>query len=192
MQSLTPVHVFAVCFALAVNSTFADDQSAIRQAVVYDSAMSHTDFKRMADSRNGIKPFNDNSLTWAIMSLSGDDDVRTNPDFRVLHAEDSKPAELAAAWQNEIYRERVTGDRRILTHPITIIHADRITSITCEVKGAIATGVVAFKVPELYQGSVRYSANKGESGWVISEFEMPNRRIHLVRNPNGFWISKPK
>lgn len=192
MQSLIPVQVFAACVALSINSTFADDQAAIRQAVVYDSAMSHADFKRMATFRNGIKAPEDHSLTWAIFSLSGDNDERANLDFSYLHPDGLKPPALAAAWQNELYRERVTGDRRILTAPVTVIHADRITSISCDVKGDVATGVVAFKVPGLYQGAVTYRATRDNADWIISEFEMPNRKIHLVRNPNGFWTPQPK
>jgi len=188
MPNLIAIRSVAICVALSA-SAIADDHSDIRLAVVYDSAMSHSDFERIASSSTGTKPSDiiDKSLTYAILTLNVEDDEAANSDFRLLDTNEPKPAALAS----EIYRERITGSRRILTGPVTVIHADRITSFTCDVKDDTATGVVGFKAPTLYEGSVKYVANKVKSTWVVSEFQMSSRKIHLVRNHEGLWIPKP-
>jgi hypothetical protein len=167
----------------------ADDPGKIQQAIVYDSAMTHLDFERIAKSKSGVRPsdFTDKSLTFAIMSLDAEDTETANRDFRVLWGDMPKPAAMA----NEIYRERITGSRRILTGPVTLIHADRITSFACDVKGNVATGIVGFRVPRLYEGSAKFMARNGKSSWIISEFQIPSRKIHLARNLDGFWKSEP-
>ena len=55
------------------------------------------------------------------------------------------------------------------TAPVSMIHQDRITDITCEVKGNKATGVVSYQVPGMYFGKVKYIAEKTPTHWYITE-----------------------
>jgi hypothetical protein len=188
MPNLFALQSVVFCVLLSAVAV-ADDPGEIQQAIVYDSAMSHLDFERIARSTSGVSPsdFKDKSLTFVIMSLDAVDTEAANRDFRVLWGDTPRPAAMA----KEIYRERITGNRRILTGAVTLIHADRITSFACDIKGNVATGNVRFRVPGLYEGSAKFRALKSKSSWIISEFQIPSREIHLVRNQNGFWTSKP-
>ena len=43
---------------------------------------------------------------------------------------------------------------------MTLVHADRIRGVTCEVKGDTATGTVSYEVPKLYRGKFNYVAQR--------------------------------
>jgi len=69
----------------------------------------------------------------------------------------------------------------------TLIHADRITDLTCEIEGVTATGTVSFEVPELYRGKVDYVARRDDGAWQITEFAMPAFGVRLVCDEWGTW-----
>ena len=69
----------------------------------------------------------------------------------------------------------------------SIIQPDRITSFTCEISGGNATGVVAYKVPELFKGELHYKAVRIKSGaateWEFVEFSLPIHQWAFRRQP---------
>ena len=166
----------------------ADDGGDIRQVIPADAAMMRTDFMKLATDQSGpdASGVKDKSLTLMLLDLRIKDDEESNEEFRFLTDGSPKPSMLAS----ELLRERRTGERRILLEPVTFIHADRITDFTCEVNGDKAAGTVSFKVPELYEGKVKYVAQKLGGQWFISEFFMPAYGIHLVRGGDGLWKQK--
>jgi hypothetical protein len=115
------------------------------------------------------------------------EDAKAKEEFRFLTPRPAKPSELAA----EMYRSWSLGGSKVVLAPVTMIHANRITKITCDVKGNTAKGVVSFEVPKLYAGQVDYVARKIDGTWRIVEFAMPAQEIRVVLGENGKWKEKP-
>jgi hypothetical protein len=174
--------------ALTSRDCLGDDESEIRQAIVTDSSMMAADFESFA--RQATKPdrtlIEDQSLTLVLLTLDVQDSLKAREQFRFLKAPHPKPSELA----DELYRTKKTGKRVILLQPITFIHADRITDLTCEVKDDAASGSVSFKVPELYQGKVDYKARKHEGRWYVVEFGLPAYSMSVAIGNDGQWKMK--
>lgn len=77
----------------------------------------------------------------------------------------------------ELFRYKREDDATV---PATLIHADRITDVTCECTGRFARGTFSFAVPDGYAGKVRYTAKKN-GAWKIVRFDMPEHGIHISR-----------
>jgi hypothetical protein len=70
----------------------------------------------------------------------------------------------------------------------SFIQYDNITNVTCNIEGDVATGVISFNVPRLYQGDVLYKAElKEQTVWEIVEFSLPNHHWTFHRDAEGFW-----
>lgn len=71
MPNLFALQSLVSCVVLSAVAVAADP-GEIQQAMVYDSAMTHLDFERIAKSRSGVSPsdITDKSLTFVIMSLA--------------------------------------------------------------------------------------------------------------------------
>ena len=167
-------------FALA--SEEDADVEQIKKLIPAAAAMSRKDFIAMATgSESPSEPkFEDKSLTLMFYTLRivDEEDKKAKEEFQFLD-DTPHPSELA----EETLRNRLFG-------LATVIHADRITDITCEVGGDKAKGTVSFKVPDLYQGKVEYVAVKSDGKWKIVAFSMPARKIHIVRDESGNWKKK--
>jgi hypothetical protein len=181
----TFVIFFSFCFHL-----HADDLADIKALVPAATSVKLADFDRIARSETAPKPsdIEAKSLTWILFcSRILPEDEKANAEFGVPDAETPKPSEIAS----EICRfVRGVGRFRFATGPVTMIHKDRITDITGKVEGDTATGIITYKVPELYFGQVHYVANRKDGKWQIDEFKMPARKVHIVRGENGVWELK--
>jgi hypothetical protein len=69
----------------------------------------------------------------------------------------------------------------------TLLQADSIKDITCEISGATATGVIIFEAPEVCRGKVEYTAIYDEGQWSIAEFRLPVRRWTFRRVEADRW-----
>jgi hypothetical protein len=69
----------------------------------------------------------------------------------------------------------------------TIVQADRITNVTCNVVGRAATGEFSFQVPEIGKGTVQYSANHEAGNWQITEFRLPTHNWRFQLAESGKW-----
>src|SRR5690606_12191866 len=106
--------------------------------------------------------------------------------FRYLTDTLPKPSEIA----EEMYRTIGAGNFRILTAPVTMIQAERITKFEAKVEGDNAAGTFAFKVPELYEGNADFVANRKDGSWRIDELMLPKLKIHIARDAKGVWSHK--
>ncbi|MCP5065354.1 MAG: terpene cyclase/mutase family protein [bacterium] len=69
----------------------------------------------------------------------------------------------------------------------SLIFPEYITSTELTVEGDKASGTVAFRAPEAYEGTVHFrAAKKGDSGWQIVEFSFPKSGV-AIRNKAGQW-----
>jgi hypothetical protein len=157
----------------------------IRKLITPAAAMRRADFDRIARMDEIPKPdqFEDYSLTLFLFTHKFD--TQTDQ-FRLLANGPFPPSKLAA----ETNRGFGNYPLRIATAPVSMIHQDRITNVTCEVDGNKATGVVSFKVPGMYAGQVSYIAEKKEDHWHITDLMMSDLELHLVRGNGGLWKEK--
>lgn len=95
-------------------------------------------------------------------------------DFSYPNGEAPDPARLAG----EIAR----GSHR------TLIHPDRITSLTCEIRMETAKGVVEFETPGLVKGRFAYRALEADDGWKITEFTLLASRLRVQLQDDGNWL----
>ena len=156
----------------------------IRQQIPAASAMSRKEFERLASMPAVPKPseFSDQSLTLVLM-FSGPYPKQGGRHFHSLPEGVAKPYELAA----EMHRTTGIGKLRIPLGPCTLIHADRITDLTCTVDGDTAKGTVSFRVPKLYEGKVDYEAHRRGEVWRIETFLLPGYGQKVVRGEKGPW-----
>jgi len=164
----------------------AEVAAQIKELIPKASAMAREDMDKLARSTTmpTASDLEDKSLTFMLFTLRPKDDEAAKQQFQYLTDRHPKPSAIA----KEIYRVGIrVGKLRLLKGPVTFIHADRITDLTCNVEGDTAKGTVAFKVPDLYQGSVKYVAKRKDGNWQIQEFILPAYDTHLVRNAEGTW-----
>ncbi|NQU20737.1 MAG: hypothetical protein HQ567_05590 [Candidatus Nealsonbacteria bacterium] len=156
----------------------------IQRQIPAASAVSRKDFERLASMPAVPKPseFSDQSLTLVLM-FSGPYPKQGKRHFRSLPEGVAKPYELAA----EMHRTTGIGRLRIPLGPCTLIHADRITDLTCKVDGDTAKGTVSFRVPKLYEGKVDYEAHRRGEVWRIETFLLPGYGQKVVRGEKGPW-----
>jgi hypothetical protein len=175
---------------LAPDSTLrADDLKEIRNLIPAAAAMTLGDMDKLATSTTPPKPSDVESKTLTLMlfSLKGGDDEKAKKEFRYLTERIPKPSQLAMEI-NRFVKGR--GKIRFALGPVTMIHADRITDVTCKVDGDMATGTVSFKVPSLYEGKADYVARRKAGKWQITEFKLPANKVHIVRDDKGVWRKK--
>jgi hypothetical protein len=107
------------------------------------------------------------------------------PGLYAKHAEEfrfdlSKGCPHPSGLFQELSRNRYLGY-------CSMIQPDRISDFTCNVDGETAKGSVSFRVPRLWQGKVRYIAERTEGRWKIKEFQLPIHRWRFVRTERGTW-----
>lgn len=104
--------------------------------------------------------------------------------FRLLNTRG--PVNLAAIAE-ELRRSSQLGVFSILFPYATLVHRDRITKLSCEVKGEVATGTVWFRTPGLCEGDFDYLARRVQGTWRIEEFRFPRAGFRLVFTRQGLW-----
>ncbi len=183
--------VGVILSVLPWGTCLADDpspspQEQIRKLVPTATAMRREDFEKIARAPRPTKDsVKEQSLTWVLFSL--DLKGKKSLQFRYLTEPAPHPSELA----NEVYRQIGSGRFAVLTAPVTMIQANRITKLTCQVQDDSAQGKISFRVPKLYAGEVDYVAEKRESGWVITDFTMSDFDVHIRRHEDGRWKRVP-
>lgn len=166
------------CFA-STQVAIADDAAEIQKLIPAASAMAKADFDKLAMSDVPLKAsdLDEQSLTLLLFLTPCFDDAAKREQFRYFGC--PKPSILAAEMR-----------RKPGFAPITMIHANRITGITCDVKDDTARGVVSFEVPKLYAGKVHYVARKQDGKWRIEEFALPAYNIQVAHGQSGKWEQK--
>jgi hypothetical protein len=172
---------FAAC-------ALADDAEEIKKLIPAASGMARADFEKLAMSDTAPKPSDveEKTLTLLLFTAKPRDDTKAKEQFRFLTTGYPKPSQLAA----EMYRSLNLAGTKVVLAPVTMIHADRITGLTCEVMEGTAKGTVSFEVPKLYAGKADYVARKVDGAWRIEEFAMPGYEIRVVRGEKGKWKEK--
>jgi hypothetical protein len=186
---LTRGALTVVVLLAASRSVSADDAAEIKKLIPSASAMKRADFERLVSAAAPrVDLIEEKTLTLMILSIkiTSEEAEKKRDEFQFLT---EGGAARASDLANEIYRATRIGKFRLVTSPVTAIHADRIADLTCEVRDATAEGVVSFAVPKLYQGKARYLARRSNGKWCIDEFMMPAHGIHVVRNAKNHWVA---
>jgi hypothetical protein len=187
MRFLLPCFVGMSSLLLA-SAALADDADDIQVLIPHAAGMARADFEKLAKAPKAPKAgdVKEKSLTLMLFTAVPKDDERAKQRFHYLTASAPKPAQLA----DEMYRSTIVAGARAVLLPITVIHADRITKLTCDVKGDTATGVVSFEAPKLYAGQADYVARKRDGVWQIEEFALPEYDIRIKLADDGKWREK--
>jgi hypothetical protein len=184
MRTIRRLLMLSLIFAALAAAAHADDKEEIKKLIPAATAMKKADFQELATSERApsADQIEDKSLTLMLLALRPPAEVTEehNAEFSYVGEGFPQPSKIAA---------EVAGGRFSIA-PATFIHAKRITDITCEVTGDEATGVISYKVPDLYQGKVHYVAQRKEGAWAITELSMPAHKIFIVRGENGLWQEK--
>lgn len=162
------------------------DADQIKALIPVQTAIDRRDFEKvaLAQSLPKASQFKDQSLSWVLFCTDSDQLKDAGDQFRYVGRPAIRPSTLA----REMYRS--IGNTRILTAPVTMIHADRITEFEVNVVDDRATGTFAFEVPDLYEGKADFVANRRNGFWLIDELMMPKLKIHIVRDAEGVWSHK--
>ena len=148
-------------------SLFADDRPAkeqIREYITQAAAMQRADFNAIARATGTpkVEDYSDKSLTLVLLCNKGIREEGKFDQFQFQTDRTPRPNELVG----EVNRGLGWLSTILPTAPVSMIHQDRITDITCEVKGNKATGVVSYQVPGMYFGKVKYIAEKNAHSLV--------------------------
>jgi hypothetical protein len=173
------------------SSLFADDRPAkeqIREYITQAAAMQRADFNAIARATGTpkVEDYSDKSLTLVLLCNKGIREEGKFDQFQFQTDRTPRPNELVG----EVNRGLGGYPLFLPTAPVSMIHQDRITDITCEVKGNKATGVVSYQVPGMYFGKVKYIAEKTPTHWYITELIVSDYDIHLIRGERGLWKEK--
>jgi hypothetical protein len=138
----------------------------IEKGVLSAAAMSKEDWLKLRDSEDPSDPktINNQSLTYAAMSLPF---VRGG-DFEFLS---TRPSELSSA---------------IDAGELSLGHNAAVTSLAFQENGD-AVGQVAMAVPNVFRGSVGFTARKIEGRWTPIEFRIQRPAAVVSRQKNGLW-----
>jgi hypothetical protein len=186
---LNLIYAMGLVLVSLVPVAAGDDAAEIKKLIPAAAGMARADFEKVALSDRGIRPSDvvDKTLSWLLLCSKPREDAKAKEQFRLLTPSYPKPSELGA----EMYRVLTLGGSKVVLAPVTMIHANRITKLTCDVKGDTARGVVSFEVPKLYAGQADYAARKVDGAWHIVEFAMHAYAIHIVLGEDGKWKEKP-
>jgi len=147
-------------------------------------------FEKIARMSRMPRPsdFDDQPLTIVLLFSPPARSEAARKEFRYLDTAGlPKPAKLAQEIAGSRWATRSKIARALLRPYATMIHANRITSVTCKVEGDRATGAVSFRVPELYEGRIPYVARRKGEAWQIVEFRLPGHGFRVLRDAKGKW-----
>ena len=68
----------------------------------------------------------------------------------------------------------------------SFIQPKYITDCICKSTAERAEGVVTFE-SDLFAGHIPFVAQATKDGWIITEFQLPQYKIRVVRNKDGIW-----
>jgi hypothetical protein len=175
-----------IALLLLAATAAADDAEEIKKLIPAASGMARADFEKLARADTALSDIDEKTLTLLVFTAKPRDDAKAKEQFRFLTPGYPKPSQLAT----EMYRSLNLAGTTVVFAPVTMIQADRITGLTCDVKEGVAKGTVSFEVPKLYAGKVDYVARKVDGAWRIEELAMPGYEIHVVRGEKGKWKEK--
>lgn len=161
-------------------------EEQLRRQIPSATAIDRQVFEKIARAAEAPNrdTFDSHSLTAELMFLNHKTAQDSQGQFRFLtEGRMPKPAEFA----QEMYRSIGGGRFRIVTHPVTMIQAERITGLEAEVDGNTATGSFEFHVPELYEGKADFTAEKSGGEWRFTRFQMPKLDIDIRSDESGHW-----
>lgn len=192
----SPVQQFASsCFCMLSFFLTGTDLSAqeersvaeqLRRQIPSATAIDRKVFESIARSSESPKRdfFKNHSLTAEVMFLNRQTVRDSDGQFRYLtEGKMPKPSQFT----REMYRSIGKGRFRMVTHPVTMIQAERITKIKADVDGNRATGSFEFHVPELYEGKANFTAKKIDDEWRFKRFRMPKLEIDIRSDESGHW-----
>lgn len=164
----------------------ASVEQQLRRLIPAATAIDRQVFEKIASSL--VAPsrdsFKSDSLTAELMFLNQKTAQDSEGHFRYLtEGRMPKPTQFA----REMYRSIGKGRFRIVTHPVTMIQAERITKLEADVDGNTATGSFEFHVPELYEGKADFTAEKRDDDWRLTRFQMPKLDIDIRSDESGRW-----
>lgn len=170
--------------AFSAAPLLADDKDEIRSVIPQATAMQKADFDKITKESASPEAIKDRSFTLQVALLKFNDKRSKEQllEFKWLN-ERLKPTDLANEWNGSVR----LGNLAIPLKPVTAVHGNRITAITCDVKGDQATGEFSFRVPKLYEGTANYIAARQDGKWQITDLKLPAHKIHLVRGEDGLW-----
>ena len=138
--------------------------------------------------------------------------LATSPTVPRVSAEENQPLSLVLmsldATRVHASREQLERDYRITTENGTIpkassiagvmsktqlfgyfslIHGGTVRTVTCDIKGNSASGLVHIEIEESFRARVAYRAAKVSGKWRIEEFSLPNWRTKTQLQPDGTW-----
>jgi len=192
LQSFVACALFGgISVGCAIAGGDAKEAGEIKKLVPAATAMSNAEYKVTCELTNAPTEelYENKSLTMLILTtLWWESKMYSN----MIHPDRTKEGEDADAkaefeWLEllipfEALQEIDRGERR----PKTIIHANRITDVTCHVDEDRATGCVSFTVPRICRGKVNYVAVKSDGVWKITEFHMPAHKLD-IRKEGDEW-----
>ena len=123
------------------------------------------------------------SLTLILYTLRPEEDPQAKQQFELL----TDYFSAARGMGEELQRTSQINASWNTPGVMTLVAADRIKLVTCEVDGGIATGIVAFETPGIYRGRVEYVAKNQDDSWRVTEFNLSAYGIRLYRNADDSW-----
>ncbi len=187
------VNLLSVLFLIAMTSfggvlgaaEAPSDEEQIRGLIPRATAIDREVWEKItrASQTPTMESFNDRSLSAELFLLDDKTAENSNGTFRFLGERLRRPDKLVKEMSPGID----DGRSRVDAKPITMIHAERITSFLVTIDGDKATGSLKFRVPELYEGQANFVATRNSSKWQIIEMSMPKVGIHIARDATGRW-----
>lgn len=164
-------------------------EQQFRSLIPQASSMDRKQFEKLAKSPNVPKKEEraSTSLSTELLFLNTQKIKNPKSGFHYLTKGPPQPVLIA----REMYRTIGVGRLAIVTHPVTMIQANRITRCDVKVSGENAKGTFAFNVPKLYEGQTEFSAVNVKGKWVINEFRMAGVQVHVRLNKKGQWENVP-
>jgi hypothetical protein len=191
--ALTTAAILAVMW-MALPAARADDAAEIKKLIPESTALSSKEYEKFV-GREPLKLSDLDEPSLTIMLLSTRPVKKEMKEQREQFGPTGDGQISMRKLREELFRPLRPGIEidvpgNVPTGPVTMIHADRIRGITCEVKGDVARGTVSWEIPELLRGKFDYVAERKNGKWQITGLSMSAYKIHLVRNDEGKWTKK--
>ncbi len=81
----------------------------------------------------------------------------------------------------------VKAGRKVPKHPFaSIVHTEYVHDVTVEVNGRTATGTVSFRAPDVFEGTLQFTAHQRGTAWEVLELRFAHSNIRTTLE-NGRW-----
>ncbi len=102
-------------------------------------------------------------------------------DFRLLPR--ATPASFGAALQPS----EIRAGRRLPKHRFpSILHPEYVADLSIERNGNTATGTVHVRAPDVFEGTLGYTAFRNDTGWHVLELRLPHSGLRTTYE-GGLW-----